>query len=60
MDSRNNKQRRSLLSSPDSVNGQFLPGFLKVRLGLRFRDCPALFGSQIMKPEAENKEHRDD
>ena len=41
------------------VDGQFLPGFRKVRLRLGFRERMALFGRQIMEPEAENKEYRD-
>ena len=45
-------------SCPDRVDGHFLSGFLKVCLGGGFRVCTALFSRQIVKPEAENKEHR--
>ena len=58
MDSRNDEQRRPRFFSPDMVDGEFLPGFLEVRLGLRFRERLALFGSQTIEPEAENKEYR--
>ena len=53
MDPRNHEQRGPRLFSPDVVDGQFLPGFMEVRLGLRFREPLAIFGCQITKPEAE-------
>jgi hypothetical protein len=59
VDPRNDEQRRPLLSSLDGMDGQFLPGCLKVGPGLRFRDRSSLLGGQIVKPEAENEEHRD-
>jgi hypothetical protein len=58
MDSRNDEQRRSRFFSPDMVDGEFLPCLLEVPLGLRFRGRQALFSSQTIKPEAENKEQR--
>ena len=56
MDSRDHEQRRPRLLSPDVVDSQFLPGFREIRLRLGLREHRALFGCQIMEPEAKNKE----
>jgi hypothetical protein len=58
MDSRNDEQRRSRFFSPDMMDGEFLPCFLEVCIGLRFRGFLVLFRSQTIEPEAENKECR--
>jgi len=59
MDSRNDEQRGPRLSSPDGMDGQSCRVSWEVRCLLGFRERVALFGRQIVEPEAENKECRD-